>query len=107
MSTPNTFDAHLFGSLKKRISEGDSTKSDRLIFARQHYNNLARSNYKTRFNLISRLRDKSLMSDKRLNRIVAGKGSSHKDTLVTNHAEALADKIKARAEEHKNQTHNK
>jgi hypothetical protein len=47
------------------------------------------------------------MSNKRMNRIVAGKGHSHRDKLLDSHAESLANRIKEKAELKRQESANK
>lgn len=85
--------------LKSRIESGNATKEDKLRYAKLRYKKL-RSSAPTsdKLNPIKALKDQRLMREKRLKRIVAGKGTSHRDRLVDSHAESLADTIKAKAE---------
>lgn len=103
----NSFNSYLESSLKKRIESGNSTKSDRLNYAKIRYTSLSKSSVPSRINPFSRLRDKSLMSNKRMNRIVAGKGHSHRDKLLDSHAESLANRIKEKAELKRQESANK
>lgn len=89
--------------LKTRIEEGRATKEDKLRYAKLRYKKLRSSApIKTRLNPISAIRDSRIMKERRIRRIVAGRGNSHRDRLVDSHAENLADTIKAKAEAKKN-----
>lgn len=99
---------HVEDSLKKRIEEGKATKEDKLRYAKVRYKKLRKSApLKTKLNPISALKDRNLMKEKRIKKIVAGKGNSHRDRLVSSHAENLADTIKAKAEAKKRLEENK
>jgi hypothetical protein len=84
-------------ALKERIAKGESTKSDRLIYAKINFRKNRESSY-NKYNPIKRLKDNRAVSDKKINRIVAGKKLNYKEKLLDGHAESLADKIKAEAE---------
>ena len=89
-------------SLKTRIEKGDATKEDKLRYAKIRYNKLRSSApAHKKFNPITAIKDNRMMKEKRIRRIVAGRGKSHRDRLVDSHAETLADKLKAKAEARK------
>lgn len=88
--------------LKSRIKNNEATQEDKLRYAKLRYKKLRSSRpLKLRLNPIRQVKDRTMMNEKRISRIVSGRGTSHRDKLVSSHAENLASQIKAKAEANK------